>query len=428
MASHDIYAELDWRGSIHQTTDPEILKKLLEDGSQTVYAGFDPTSDGLHIGNFVPLMMLRRFQKAGHCPIVLAGGATGMIGDPSGKSEERNLLSAEQIEQNLHGIMDELGQFLDFECAQPAILVNNYDWMKEWDYLTFLRDVGKHFPVNGMLAKESVKARLEQSDVGMSYTEFSYMLLQAYDFVHLRKAYGCSLQVGGSDQWGNITAGIELGRRMGEGALHGLTCPLLTKSDGSKMGKTEQGAIWLSAEKTSPYAFYQYWFNTDDADVDNCLRLLTELPEDEIGMLNEDLKTNPQNRLSQQRLAESLTLLVHGQQGVDSARKASEVLFGATISEMSDKDLTQIFADVPSEKLSRDALTGEGLSIMDALCQSGLAKSKSDARRTVEQGGAYVNNARVENLDYRLSPADLASETVVVLRSGKKRYALLKFL
>ena len=428
MASHDIYAELDWRGSIHQTTDPEILKKLLADGSQTVYAGFDPTSDGLHIGNFVPLMMLRRFQKAGHCPIVLAGGATGMIGDPSGKSEERNLLSAEQIEQNLHGIMDELGQFLDFECAQPAILVNNYDWMKEWDYLTFLRDVGKHFPVNGMLAKESVKARLEQSDVGMSYTEFSYMLLQAYDFVHLRKAYGCSLQVGGSDQWGNITAGIELGRRMGEGALHGLTCPLLTKSDGSKMGKTEQGAIWLSAEKTSPYAFYQYWFNTDDADVDNCLRLLTELPKDEIGMLDEDLKTNPQNRLSQQRLAESLTLLVHGQQGLDSARKASEVLFGATISEMSDKDLTQIFADVPSKKLSRDALTGEGLSIIDVLCQSGLAKSKSDARRTVEQGGAYVNNARVENLDYRLSPADLASETVVVLRSGKKRYALLKFL
>jgi len=428
LASHDIYAELDWRGSIHQTTDPEILKKLLADGSQTVYAGFDPTSDGLHIGNFVPLMMLRRFQKAGHCPIVLAGGATGMIGDPSGKSEERNLLSAEQIEQNLHGIMDELGQFLDFECAQPAILVNNYDWMKEWDYLTFLRDVGKHFPVNGMLAKESVKARLEQSDVGMSYTEFSYMLLQAYDFVHLRKAYGCSLQVGGSDQWGNITAGIELGRRMGEGALHGLTCPLLTKSDGSKMGKTEQGAIWLSAEKTSPYAFYQYWFNTDDADVDNCLRLLTELPKDEIGMLDEDLKTNPQNRLSQQRLAESLTLLVHGQQGLDSARKASEVLFGATISEMSDKDLTQIFADVPSKKLSRDALTGEGLSIIDVLCQSGLAKSKSDARRTVEQGGAYVNNARVENLDYRLSPADLASETVVVLRSGKKRYALLKFL
>ena len=424
----NIYAELDWRGSVHQTTDPESLQTLLAEGPQTVYAGFDPTSDGLHIGNFVPLMMLRRFQKAGHYPIVLAGGATGMIGDPSGKSEERNLLSADQIEHNLQGIMDELAQFLDFESARPAILVNNYDWMKEWDYLTFLRDVGKHFPVNQMLAKESVKARLDQSDAGMSYTEFSYMLLQAYDFVHLRNAYGCTLQVGGSDQWGNITAGIELGRRMGAGTLHGLTCPLLTKSDGTKMGKTERGAIWLSAEKTSPYAFYQYWFNTDDADVDNCLRLLTELAEDEIGVLNEDRQTNPQNRQSQQRLAESLTLLVHGQQGLDSARRASEVLFGAAISEMSDSDLTEIFADVPSEKLSRDTLTGEGLSIVDALCKAGLAKSKSDARRTVDQGGAYVNNARVESLDYRLGPDDLASETVVVLRSGKKRYALLKFL
>ena len=258
-----------------------------------------------------------------------------MIGDPSGKSEERNLLSADQIEHNLQGIMDELAQFLDFESARPAILVNNYDWMKEWDYLTFLRDVGKHFPVNQMLAKESVKARLDQSDAGMSYTEFSYMLLQAYDFVHLRNAYGCTLQVGGSDQWGNITAGIELGRRMGVGTLHGLTCPLLTKSDGTKMGKTERGAIWLSAEKTSPYAFYQYWFNTDDADVDNCLRLLTELTEDEIGVLDDDRQTNPQTRQSQQRLAESLTLLVHGQQGLDSARRASEVLFGAAISEMS---------------------------------------------------------------------------------------------
>ena len=229
----NIYSELDWRGSIHQTTDRERLCSLLAENPQTVYAGFDPTSDGLHIGNFVPLMMLRRFQKAGHCPIVLAGGATGMIGDPSGKSEERNLLSAEQIEHNLQGIMDELGQFLDFESARPAILVNNYDWMKEWSYLTFLRDVGKHFPVNQMLAKESVKSRLDQSEAGMSYTEFSYMLLQAYDFVHLRQAYGCNLQVGGSDQWGNITAGIELGRRMGVGTLHGLTCPLLTKSDGA---------------------------------------------------------------------------------------------------------------------------------------------------------------------------------------------------
>ena len=424
----DIYAELDWRGSVHQSTDSQLLKQCLGDGSQTVYAGFDPTSDGLHVGHFVPLMMLRRFQKAGHRPIVLAGGATGMIGDPSGKSEERNLLSAEQIEHNLQGITRELGQFLDFECQQPAILVNNYDWMKQWDYLAFLRDVGKHFPVNGMLAKESVKARLEQTDAGMSYTEFSYMLLQAYDFVHLCNAYGCRLQVGGSDQWGNITAGIELARRMGNGTLHGLTCPLLTKSDGSKMGKTEQGAIWLSAEKTSPYAFYQYWYNTDDADVDKCLRLLTEFSEEEILAFAEDRTTDPQKRHSQQQLAEALTLLVHGQQGLHSARTASEILFGATISEMSDADLSAIFPDVPSQELARENLTGDGLLIIDALCQAGLAKSKSDARRTVDQGGAYVNNTRIEDQERRLTQADLASETVMVLRSGKKRYALLKFV
>ena len=424
----DIYAELDWRGSVHQSTDSQLLKQCLGDGSQTVYAGFDPTSDGLHVGHFVPLMMLRRFQKAGHRPIVLAGGATGMIGDPSGKSEERNLLSAEQIEHNLQGITRELGQFLDFECQQPAILVNNYDWMKQWDYLAFLRDVGKHFPVNGMLAKESVKARLEQTDAGMSYTEFSYMLLQAYDFVHLCSAYGCRLQVGGSDQWGNITAGIELARRMGNGTLHGLTCPLLTKSDGSKMGKTEQGAIWLSAKKTSPYAFYQYWYNTDDADVDKCLRLLTEFSEEEILAFAEDRTADPQKRHSQQQLAEALTLLVHGQQGLHSARTASEILFGATISEMSDADLSAIFPDVPSQELARENLTGDGLLIIDALCQAGLAKSKSDARRTVDQGGAYVNNTRIEDQERRLTQADLASETVMVLRSGKKRYALLKFV
>ena len=424
----DIYAELNWRGSVHQTTDPQILQQWLSEGSQSVYAGFDPTSDGLHVGHFVPLMMLRRFQKAGHRPIILAGGATGMIGDPSGKSEERNLLSAEQIEHNLEGITRELGQFLDFDGKQSAKLVNNYDWMREWDYLAFLRDIGKHFPVNVMLGKESVKARLEQSDSGMSYTEFSYMLLQAYDFVHLRKTHGCGLQIGGSDQWGNITAGIELARRMGEGTLHGLTCPLLTKSDGSKMGKTERGAIWLSAEKTSPYAFYQYWYNTEDADVDTCLRLLTELAEDEIVALAEERTTKPQERRSQQQLAESLTHLVHGEHGLQKANKATEVLFGATIEQMSDADLTDIFSDVPSQELARDQLADTGLSIIEALCQSGLAKSKSDARRTVEQGGAYVNNRRVEDQNRCLTPADLASETVMVVRSGKKRYALLRFV
>ncbi|MEE2781247.1 MAG: tyrosine--tRNA ligase [Planctomycetota bacterium] len=424
----DIFAELDWRGLVHQTTDPQNLRQWLSEGSQIVYAGFDPTSDGLHVGNFVPLMMLRRFQKTGHRPIVLAGGATGMIGDPSGKSEERNLLSAEQIEHNLEGITHELGQFLDFDGPQAARLVNNYDWMKEWDYLTFLRDIGKHFPVNVMLGKESVKARLEETETGMSYTEFSYMLLQAYDFVHLSKTHGCGLQVGGSDQWGNITAGIELARRMGEGGLHGLTCPLLTKSDGTKMGKTEQGAIWLSPKKTSPYVFYQYWYNTEDADVDACLRMLTELSEEEITSLAGERANAPQQRRSQQELASSLTQLVHGDEGLQKANKASEVLFGATIEQMSDADLTDIFADVPSQELARNQLADGGLSIIEALCQSGLAKSKSDARRTVDQGGAYVNNRRVEDQNRSLTQADLASETVMVLRSGKKRYALLKFV
>lgn len=423
----DIFAELDWRGSIHQATDSDHLRRWLAADTRTVYAGFDPTSDGLHVGNFVPLMMLRRFQKAGHRPIVLAGGATGMIGDPSGKSEERKLLSPAQIENNLQGITRELERFLDFKCAEPAILVNNYEWMKTWDYLLFLRDIGKHFPVSVMLAKDSVKARLEHADSGMSYTEFSYMLLQAYDFVHLQKQYGCQLQVGGSDQWGNITAGIDLGRRLGVGSLYGLTCPLLTRSDGSKMGKTEQGSIWLSAAKTSPYAFYQYWYNIDDQDVGNCLRLLTELPEEEILALDEDRSTDPEQRNSQRRLAETLTEFVHGQAGIDKARRATEVLFGAQISELSDQDLSEIFADVPSQQLGQSELAGEGLNIIDALCRSGLASSKSEARRTINQGGAYVNNRRIDDLEHTLSASDLASETVIVLRSGKKRYALLKF-
>lgn len=423
----DIWQELDWRASIHQATDPEQLPQRLSAASRTVYAGFDPTSDGLHVGNFVALMMLRRFQKAGHRPIVLAGGATGMIGDPSGKSQERSLLSAEEIENNLCSISGELQRFLDFESTPSAILVNNYDWMKTWDYLSFLRDIGKHFPVNVMLAKDSVKTRLEQTEAGMSYTEFSYMLLQAYDFVHLHNEFGCELQIGGSDQWGNITAGIDLGRRMGVGPLYGITCPLLTRSDGAKMGKTEQGTIWLSPHKTSPYAFYQYWYNVNDDDVGRCLRLLTELTQEEIHALDEDRHKDPGSRNSQQRLAETLTEFVHGKEGLAKAGQASQILFGAEISELSDQELSEIFADVPSQTLGRTELAGDGLNLIDALCCAGLAKSKSEARRTINQGGAYVNNRRIEDADYSLSTNDLASETVMVLRAGKKRYALLMF-
>ena len=350
-----------------------------------------------------------------------------MIGDPSGKSQERSLLSEEEIENNLCSISGELQRFLDFESTPSAILVNNYDWMKTWDYLSFLRDIGKHFPVNVMLAKDSVKTRLEQTEAGMSYTEFSYMLLQAYDFVHLHNEFGCELQIGGSDQWGNITAGIDLGRRMGVGPLYGITSPLLTRSDGAKMGKTEQGTIWLSPHKTSPYAFYQYWYNVNDDDVGRCLRLLTELTQEEIHTLDEDRHNDPGSRNSQRRLAETLTEFVHGKEGLAKAGQASQILFGAEISELSDQELSEIFADVPSHTLGRTELVGDGLNIIDALCSAGLAKSKSEARRTINQGGAYVNNRRIEDADYSLSTNDLASETVMVLRAGKKRYALLMF-
>ncbi len=290
-----------------------------------------------------------------------------------------------------------------------------------------MRDIGKNFPVNVMLAKDSVRSRLENSDAGLSYTEFSYMLLQAFDFVHLYEQYGCELQVGGSDQWGNITAGIDLARRMKSVQLYGLTWPLLTKSDGTKMGKTESGAVWLSPERTSPYAFYQYWINVDDADAGKCLRFLTDLSREEIETLDAARAADPGKRDSQRRLAEELTRLIHGDAGLESAGRATEIFFGAEISELSDAQLGEIFADVPSKDLPRLRLSGEGLNIVDALVEAGLAKNKSEARRTVEQGGAYVNNRRIEGLATQLSAGQLASESVMVLRSGKKKYALLRF-
>ena len=277
--------ELRWRGFLEATTSDD-LDAFLNAAPRTIYVGFDPTADSLHVGHLVALMVLRRFQKAGHRPIALVGGATGMIGDPSGKSEERNLLSLETLRTNIAGMESQLRRFLDFDCgANAALLVNNHDWMGRFGYLEFLRDIGKHFPVNVMLTKDSVRSRLDRSDAGLSYTEFSYMLLQAYDFVHLNAAYDCELQAGGSDQWGNITAGIDLARRIRGTQLYGITCPLLTRSDGSKMGKTESGALWLSPEKTSPYRFYQYWINLDDVDVGKCLRFFTDLDQAEIRLL-----------------------------------------------------------------------------------------------------------------------------------------------
>ena len=423
--SNDIFAELTWRGLIHQTTDDDNIQAWLNERPRTVYAGFDPTSSSLHVGNLMPLLSLRRFQKAGHRPIAIVGGATGMIGDPSGKSEERNMLSIEKLRENVDGIQKEMARFLDFDCGEnSAILVNNLDWMQDISYLQFLRDVGKHVSVNVMKTKDSVRSRLDRDDAGMSYTEFSYMLLQAYDFVHLNSEYGCEMQIGGSDQWGNITLGVDLGRRMNGAQLQGVTCPLLTKSDGSKMGKTERGALWLAADRTSPYAFYQYWMRIDDADVSNCIRFLTELDREMVEQLDAARESKPHERASQKRLAAELTRMVHGETGLASAERATRTFFGEEIDGMDPRELLEIFADVPSCHFSRGQFN-DGVTLTEAFVAAGLAKSNGQARRTIEQGGGYVNNRRIEDFAYRLTDRDL-NGPVIVVRSGRKKYAVVR--
>ena len=424
----DIIADLKTRGLVYQSTDEQQLSEWLAEKPRTLYIGFDPTADSMHVGHMMALMNLRRFQQAGHRPIALVGGATGMIGDPSGKSEERNLLDEEQLRVNSELMKQQMSRFLDFdEGDQSAQLVNNLDWMRDFPTLDFLRDIGKNFPVNVMLSKESVKNRLSESEAGLSFTEFSYMVLQAYDFVHLNAEYDCGLQAGGSDQWGNITAGIDLGRRMRSVQLHGLTSPLLTKADGTKMGKTESGAIWLSAERTSPYKFYQYWINLADDDAGACLRMLTELTLEEIEKLDQSRQDQPQARESQRAIADQLTLLVHGSEGLASAARASEILFGAEIADLDDAQLLDVFSDVPSHEISADQLSGGTLQLVDSLVETGLCQSKTDARRAIEQGGAYINNRRVDGVDRMLTTDDLVSASVIVIRRGKKKYALLKF-
>jgi len=427
----DLLADFEARGLVHQSTDPTALRSWLGTAGRRVYAGFDPTADSLHVGHLVALVLLRRVAAAGHEPVALVGGATGMIGDPSGRSEERNLLSADELAANIAGVGRQIRAVLaapgpDGATAGRVHVVDNADWMRGVGYLAFLRDVGKHVPLSQMLAKDSVKGRLER-DGGLSYTEFSYMLLQAWDFVHLSDALDCRVQIGGSDQWGNITAGIELGRRLRGRELHGITCPLLTKADGTKMGKTAAGAIWLDPRRTSPYRFYQYWINLDDDDAGRCLSRLTELPLDDIRGLAESRAANPAARDSQKRLAAELTRLVHGDVGLAAARQATAIFFGAEIADLDDAALAEIFADVPSGQFSRLALDGDGLLLVDALEATGLAASKGVARRTIEQGGAYVNNRRITDVGYRLTPSDLAGTTTLVLRSGKKSYALARF-
>jgi tyrosyl-tRNA synthetase len=413
----NIIDELESRGAIDDLTDREALSELLSAPGQSIYIGFDPTADSLHAGSLLPALMLARFQRAGHRPIVLVGGATGMIGDPSGRNAERQLQTIETIQVNAEAIKRQLARFVEFDGSAAAIVVNNYDWTYGVSYLDFLREIGKHFTVNHMLAKESVRSRLEDREHGISYTEFSYMLLQAFDFLHLFEREGCRIQGGGSDQWGNITAGIELIRRKSAGQAFGITFPLLTTSSGEKFGKSAGNAVWLDAERTSPYQFYQYWINTDDRDVERFLKLFTFLDLEAIAELAAAPK---EQRVAQKRLAAEITRLVHGDDAVAKALKASEVLFGGEVAGMTDRDLSNIFADVPSFNID---LTSP-VRIPDLLVKSGAAKSKTEAIRLVAGGGVYLNNRRVETADMHVTRGDLASETMFVLRVGKKSYYL----
>ena len=423
--SKNLIIDFKERGLVHQTTDIDSLQDWLATPGRRIYAGFDPTADSLHVGHLVAIILLRRVAHAGHEPIALIGGATGMIGDPSGRSEERNLLSHEALAANITAVGNQIKGLLE-STNQTIHIVNNADWMRGVGYLEFLRDVGKHVPLSQMLAKDSVKSRLDREG-GLSYTEFSYMLLQSWDFVHLADKYDCCVQIGGSDQWGNITAGIELGRRLRGLNLHGITCPLLTKADGSKMGKTASGAVWLDPSRTSPYRFYQYWMNLSDSDAQTCLLRLTELSLEECQSLIQEQETTPSGRAMQRRLAEELTQLVHGHDGLKTAQQATAAFFGAAIDNLTDEALTEIFADVPSHQFSFETLSGEGLLLVEVMTATKLATSRSAARRTIEQGGAYINNVRVSDSAYRITTTDLAERTALVLRSGKKSYALARF-
>ena len=404
-------------------TSPDLAKAL--DKPLTVYAGFDPTNDSLQAGNFVTIMALAHLQRAGHKVIALVGGATGLIGDPSGKSKERNLLSAEQVERNLVGIKENLSRFIDFNptSPNPAILVNNYDWFKDFTFIDLLRDVGRYFRMGVMLSKDSVKKRME-SDDGMSFTEFCYQILQGYDFQHLYKTYGCVLQIGGSDQWGNITAGTELVRRMCGEEVFGMTFPLVCDSTGKKFGKSEGNAVFLDARKTSCYDFYQFFLRTLDADVIRYLKIFTFLPFERIAELEQAVTTAPEKREAQQVLAEELTRTVHGEQGLTVAKKATGVLFGGSLDGLAAEDLEMIFADVASATLPKEQVIEKPA--YEVIAAAGMVASKGEARRLVQQGGLNINNVRVAGLDRVFTSSDLIDGRLTVLRSGKKSFFLLK--
>jgi len=427
MMPESILVELTARGLVQATTADDSLRTALSSSNVPFYAGFDPTAASLHIGSLVPIALMARLQRAGHKPIVLVGGATGMIGDPSGRSDERLLLDSATLAKNVAGIQKQLEPFLQFgDDANGAALVNNASWFGPIGFIDFLREVGKHISVNYMTGKESVKSRLNDREQGISYTEFSYMLLQAYDFVHLAKEYGCRLQVGGSDQWGNITAGIELARKMGVDAeLFGLTAPLLLDSKGQKMGKTASGTrIWLSPDKTSPYAFYQYWLNSDDDSVERLLKLFSWRPLDEIQDICDEHSKEPGRRAGQKALAQDITRWVHGDLALARALAASRVMFGGSLEDLQDDDLRPLLQDVPTSTIPKATLEA-GVELTQLLCSAALAKSKGEARRLVQGGGVYLNNIRVAEPSRSVTTTDLGTETMLVLRSGKKKYHII---
>src|SRR5437762_1486894 len=416
-----LFSELQFRGLVSDAT-PHFQRHVTE-GPRTVYAGFDPTAPSFQVGNLMPLTLLRHFQLCGHKPIVLMGGGTGLIGDPSGKPTERPLLSKEQIRDNVHRQRDQVARLLDFDAKdRRALVLNNADWLVEQRLVDFLRDVGKHFTVNVMMQKESVKARL---DAGISYTEFSYMLLQAYDFLHLFRKEQCTIQVGGSDQWGNITAGIELIRRVEGGEAHGLVAPLVTTASGAKFGKSQAGALWLDPALTSPYKFYQYWMNVDDRDVERYLKLFTFMPVEGPQGISSLLKMHakePSRREAQSVLATKVTTLVHGQEATYNATGVSAILF----SDFDPREVNAGVFDEMAKEIPTTTVSADGLALVDALVQTGLVKSKSEARRQMEQGGIYVNQARVTDVEHTVAASDWLAGRNLLLRKGKKDYALLR--
>ena len=418
--SNALLEELQWRGLIYQQTDEQGIEDLLNKEQVTLYCGADPTADSLHIGHLLPFMTLRRFQEHGHRPIVLIGGGTGMIGDPSGKSEERVLQTEDQVAKNVEGLSAQMHKLFEFGTDKGALLVNIRDWLSQISLISFLRDYGKHVGVNYMLGKDSIQSRLEN---GISYTEFTYTILQAIDFGHLNRELNCKIQVGGSDQWGNITSGIELMRRMyGQTEAYGLTIPLVTKSDGKKFGKSESGAVWLDAEKTTPYEFYQFWINQSDEDVIKFLKYFTFLSKEDINRLEQSRDEAPHLREAQKALAENVTEFIHGKEALDDAIRISEALFKGDLKSLSSKDIKAGFKEVPQVEVSK-ATTN----IIDVLIESGIASSKRQAREDVNNGAIYINGEREQSVDYNLTDEDKFDNEFTIIRRGKKKYFMVNY-